>query len=504
MTEKLVVVGLDGATFRYLDPLMAKGKLPTLAAIPKKGVRGVLESVKPPISCPAWFCYSTGKNPGKLGIYGWRNFDPRTRTDRFNDYRQLRDAEMWDYLGQAGYRSAVINIPTMFPPKAVQGYMVSGMQAEEHQTYTHPPELKDEFKERLDYRVGPKHKMLWDYREAYEEILALFPKRFDAALHLLDKVDFVHTTIFHIDEIQHNAWNTPDLERAWTTIDAELKRFLDALPENTDVLFMSDHGFCERSTTLHINTWLAQEGYLHAHDNKLGEALLKVGVNRQALERLLRKSGLLNLAKQLVPENLQKAVKEADGSTSNQRRMGELDWDRTQAFASTNFSLHVFDETVLDEIIAKMRKITDPEGNRVFEEVIRATDVLHGDKMEEAPQVLYLPNDGFAVGDGIGKPLWTKNTPRYGGHHMEGIFMGYGPSFKEGAQVSGARLIDLAPTVLHAFGLAVPEDIDGEVLEVFKEEREVRRVKPTTALGEFSEQELEQVEDRLRGLGYIE
>lgn len=504
MTAKLVVIGLDGATWKVLDPLIEAGKLPTLARLREEGTQGTLESIRPPISCPAWFCYSTGKNPGKLGIYGWRNFDPRTRTDRFNDYKQLQDAEVWDYAGQAGYKSAVLNIPTMFPPKAIEGYMVCGMQAEQHQEWTHPPELKDELVEELGYRVSPEHKMLWDPEAAYEEILELFPKRFDAARRLVDEVDLLHLTIFHIDEVQHRAWGSTELERAWQHIDELLAAFLDDLPESTDVLLMSDHGFGPRREKFYINTWLEENGYLTTESNRLGEALRQAGITRKRLERLLKQTRLLGPAKALVPEGFQHKVKEADGSVSNQRRLPEVDWTKTVAFASTNFTIHVLDESKIDDVIEDLRQVTTPSGDPLFEEVLRADEVLHGDKMDEAPQILLLPAWGKATGDAIGKPLWEGLPEGRAGHRMDGIVVAHGPSFREGAHLEAPRLVDLAPTILHALGLPVPEDMDGEVLDVFAEDREIRYTSEIAAPGTFSEDELEQVEERLRGLGYIE
>lgn len=504
MSDKLVVIGLDGATWDLLQPMIDQGRLPTLARIAEEGVRGDLESVRPPISCPAWYCYSTGKNPGKLGIYGWRNFDPATHTDRFNDYKLLEEPEIWDHVGQAGLKSAVLNIPTHFPPKSIPGYMVSGMQAEDHQDYTHPPELKQRLVDELDYRVGPRHKMKWDPEAAYEDIVGLFPKRLEAARMLLDEVDLLHVTIFHIDEIQHEAWGTPELEAAWERIDELLASFLEDLPEGTDVLFMSDHGFAPRNLKLNINTWLEQEGYLTRTENRLGEALRRVGITRSRLQRLLERTGTLKVAKALTPESLQHKVQEADGSTSNQRRLPEIDWERTVAFASTNFTLHVLDPGKIDEIIEKLETLETPAGEPVFEEVLRADEVLSGHRMEQAPQILFVPAKGMAVGDGLGKDLWDQLPATRAGHHLHGIVMAHGPSFKQATRLEGAKLTDLAPTILHTLGLPVPKDMDGQVLEILAEERPVELTGEQITAGAFSEQELEKVEERLRGLGYLE
>ena len=66
---KVLVLGLDGGTWNIIDPLVKAGKLPTIANLIHNGFRGDLESSIPHVTFPAWKCYSTGKNPGKLGCY---------------------------------------------------------------------------------------------------------------------------------------------------------------------------------------------------------------------------------------------------------------------------------------------------------------------------------------------------------------------------------------------------------------------------------------------------
>ncbi len=234
------------------------------------------------------------------------------------------------------------------------------------------------------------------------------------------------------------------------------------------------------------------------------EGLRRVGLNRQRLESVVKRLGVLDLAKRVVPEAIQQRIKDEDGSTTQQRRLAEIDWDDTVAFASTNFTMHVLDEDRIDEIVAKLSDLEAPDGTPVFKEVVRADEHLHGDKLRDAPDILFLPNDGFAANDGLGKPLWLKPDETRGDHDLPGIVIAHGDRFDTPRTIEGARLVDLAPTILHYFGLPVPEDMDGDVLEILAEKREVTYTDATARTGAFSDEALEGVEERLRGLGYLD
>jgi predicted AlkP superfamily phosphohydrolase/phosphomutase len=496
---ELVVVGLDGACWDYLDPLIEAGRLPALAQL-RQGLSGDLATVRPPISCPAWFSYATGQTPGSLGLWGWRNFDPEEPALTFNAYDDLTEPELWDFLGRGGLRSAVINIPTTFPPKRIDGAMVAGMQAEERQAYTEPPELKAELRDQLDYRVAPDHKMRWDPEQAYAEIRELVPKRFAAAEHLAPEVDVLHVTIFHLDEIQHTAWDTPELAEAWELVDEELGRFLDRVePEN--LVVMSDHGFGPRERVFNLNTWLQDQDLLALRSDPLGDALRALGLTRQRLERGLRSAGLLTLAKRVVPRSLQKRIQERDGASSSHRRLPHVDWPNTRAFASTNFTIHVL-EGDPEDLAERLAAARDPDGESVFAEIELVADRFE-DVKGPAPDLLVVPSEGIGLDDELGRPLWRDAPPDSGDHRPEGILALRGEAFDGEASLEGARLIDLAPTLLHLLGCPIPERVDGRVLDVLATDEEPRRTSWEAQASGYSPQQLEDVEERLRGLGYL-
>lgn len=69
--------------------------------------------------------------------------------------------------------------------------------------------------------------------------------------------------------------------------------------------------------------------------------------------------------------------------------------------------------------------------------------------------------------------------PPFGTHHVDGIFLAYGSGIKKGYRIRIARIIDIAPTILHIFSLPIPNDMDGQVLkEIFEEDSEFSKRKP--------------------------
>jgi predicted AlkP superfamily phosphohydrolase/phosphomutase len=172
------------------------------------------------------------------------------------------------------------------------------------------------------------------------------------------------------------------------------------------------------------------------------------------------------------------------------------------------------------EVTQKLRGLIDPEnGEPLIGPIWRREDLYTGPHTDEAPDIQFLPADM------TNKPLGTLDltsnqfiTPVYGNsgdHRMHGIMIGRGPELKSGSRVEGARIIDYAPTILHSFGVEVPPDMDGRVLEeIFtgqylaenpvrvSEEAGADYVAPHESPG-MTEEESEEIRSRLKSLGYL-
>jgi predicted AlkP superfamily phosphohydrolase/phosphomutase len=69
--KKVIIIGLDGATWNLIKPWADKGLLPTFKELMEKGVWGELESTVPPWTIPAWYSLFSGKSPVKLGFFSF-------------------------------------------------------------------------------------------------------------------------------------------------------------------------------------------------------------------------------------------------------------------------------------------------------------------------------------------------------------------------------------------------------------------------------------------------
>src|SRR5215813_2846442 len=159
--SKVVILGLDGATFDLILPWVQSGKLPHFAQLLHQGISGRLRSTVPPMSPPAWNSFMTGKNPGKHGIFDFTGRKPQSYETSFINAAWRRAPDFWQYLTEAGKRIAVLSVPFTYPPEKVNGIMISGFDAPGiaglvDRSATYPPELCEEIRSRVgEYPMAP-------------------------------------------------------------------------------------------------------------------------------------------------------------------------------------------------------------------------------------------------------------------------------------------------------------------------------------------------------------
>jgi len=151
ITDRVVIIGLDGFDPELCERFMAEGQLPHLARLRAEGSFVRLQTTFPPISPVAWSSFSTGVNPGRHNIYDFLSRDPRTyqpmlssaaitQTSRHISvgkysiplgkpkYKLLRKSQpFWKVLGEHGIFSTVLRVPITFPPEKFHGVLLSGM-----------------------------------------------------------------------------------------------------------------------------------------------------------------------------------------------------------------------------------------------------------------------------------------------------------------------------------------------------------------------------------------
>lgn len=518
MTD-LIVVGIDGAGFHLLEGWLNDGTLPTLSKFVDGGQATKLRSSMPPVTCPAWRCYSTGVNPGKHGVFWWENIDRQNGTFTVPTAEDFHAPSIWDYLGDDGATSAVVNMPTTFPPEDIDGWIVSGGGGVDGKQFTHPPELQSELEERFNYRVfiSGTSSNIGDDPDRVEEVLDLVDARFDTAEYLRTKhdPDFLSLTIFYSNVFHHFFWDDEITKRVWQRID---ERLGELVGDEDDLLVISDHGSNPIHYEFNINTWLKREGYLVTTDS-LSDQLYRAGLTRDRATGVVDRLGMKNALKRLLPQTLISRFPSEDGTVTGQGKAEKIDWEASTAMASGQGPVYVLAddpgerERVRDELVEKLATIETPDDRPVASDVSAATDVYSGPFVSDGPDIVVDQGENIHISGSVGaEDLFEEPTDWVAENHCDGIVVGHGPSVSAGGDFDQQPVIyDLAPTILHWFGQAVPEHMDGRVLtELFDADAEpARRPVETTDRGDVGsahargEDDQKQMRERLQDLGYL-
>jgi predicted AlkP superfamily phosphohydrolase/phosphomutase len=536
----LTVIGLDSATFDVVDPMLAAGELPNLAALCDGGARGVLRSTTHPLTPHAWATIVTGVNAGRHGIWDFTERDESGYQLRLVNGSFRRAPAVWDRLRRSGRRVGIVNIPFTWPAPEVDGFALAGFDAAARERgLTYPEDLRAELRKRfgsleLDNKfplTGGRLDLDRVRRAAAQkvEIVTWLAERFEPEL--------LFVVFMAADHIHHLCWTEWE-EQGLESPVAEVYRILDeatgalAPPAGEgNVLVLSDHGAGPLHGVVNLNAWLAAEGFL-AYATGGGVAGRKLFGEALGLRRYLPKR-LRHAAKQRLPGLRERAMERGDYTV--------LDWERTRAFAYGTFGNIVLNvkgreehgivetgeeyERVRDEIAARLLELRGPEGEPLVARVHEREDLFHGPELAKVPDLL-VEFDRYAwLGKGNLKTrsdsLWDVIEIEDGGgdhayvgsHRHEGLVVLAGPAVSAGAPVQG-ELVDIAPTMLYLLGEAIPADLEGRILmEALRPELLDERppAYDDEAPAEFSPQRAEleeegaaEVERRLRGLGYLE
>lgn len=525
--QKILVVGLDGATFKLLKPWMEEGNLPNLAYIAHNGVTGKLRSVIPPLSPSAWPAFYTGKSAGKTGIFAFGNVRKTkhaTESDRLINFSDVKAPSLWKILSDQGYKVGVVNIPVTWPPEPVNGFLITAFFTPPGaREFTYPSLLKTELD---DYQIdielekygGHMPESGVNREELLKEQYRITQNRFRniVSLNKKYKPDFFCVNFKGLDVIQHFFWHDKAVILNYLQlIDGyigELKKLM--APSITFVV--SDHGFHSRGDTyFHINSWLEKEAYLVRSSSLKGRGsagFYTLGV------KLVERFGWI---RNIIPEKLKRwAITE--------QIQDQIDWEATKAH-STRWGIYVNrDEMTLspekydsfrDELIEKLERVSDPQsGLKVFRELWKREELYSGPYLEDLPDIIFLQSEKYKVNPTFRDQLFTRrvDSPAQTGSHgadPDGILMVEGEGIAAQREIETAKIIDIAPTILHIMGIPVADDMDGRVLlQLFYSNSEPAKRKisyRTYSLEKkkeiaWSESDEEAVKRRLKGLGYLD
>ncbi len=545
--KKTLVLSIDSGCWDYLDPLLASGRMPNVAQLIARGVRGVLESTMPPITPVAFSSFITGTNPGKHGIFDWAvrcadgGRQPVSAAVR-------RGAPFWHYLNQVGVRVGVFNIPVTYPPRPIEGFLVPGITVPQNARHlTYPAEVLDRIEDRYGpYQVDVPRSLLNESVESYVSAWLKYEEvQTDAALMLMDEydVDVLAFNYASLDRVNHFSPLQEHLEAVLTNVDAQIGRFVERYPEANFIL-MSDHGSRRIKSAFLLGKWLAQQGYAVYGEKSLDiptyeinfalaryfQAMGLNGTGERVLRNLLK--GVLSVTPAVLRRPVWQAMYRAAPQALDYRFTERLDWVRTKVFATSNSGPLLVNrkgvgpgsavseqeyEALRETLIRDLLAVKDPvTGTPVFSRVYRREEIYHGPALPQAPDVIADHYDSVCdliVDDDLGQFCFVNRLNRFGDHVRNGLFVLSGPDFVGDARPDyRASIIDLPATVLHLHGVPIPEDFDGRVLSEFLTAEfmaqhsictQTVRVEASSTAVDYSEVEQEQMIERLRGLGYL-
>jgi predicted AlkP superfamily phosphohydrolase/phosphomutase len=530
-TEKTLILGLDGAAWRLLHPLMEAGELPNLQALTERGASGYLHSAIPPLSAPAWTNFQTGANAGKHSVFDFRVFDRAAREVWLVSSRDIQLPSLWQIATVHGCRVIAINVPVTYPPQPVNGIIIGGMLTpNEDRTLIYPSERFEEiFGRHPDYQVSPPtiaQRGTMGRRAFVDANIKVERQRYELALNLMTRepwdvfvlqnqcLDYIQHAYYHLLDrtaAEFDPAGYAEVVRFYQAMDENLGRLAEAAPPGTDIVVLSDHGFKLQHRLIHLAPWLRYEGYLVERIRP-----------RQRLLQLARQIDVLKLRRHLA--HLVLRDKETRFGAAATTALSRVEWTRSQAYVAigsvfgciyVNHDLVSDVEGVSEELTHRLLQMTDPkDGRRVVARVLRGRDIYHGPFAHNGADLIAEPAEDYT----FGAPSLVAHKEPFtdidfdleipGGHHPDGILLWTGRGIRRRKDIS-ADLMDVAPTVLARMGLPVPDHMDGQVLQTPFETAPATRLEPWQpedsegSQGDYSASDEEILERRLGDLGYL-
>lgn len=455
-SNRVLVIGLDSAAPALLfDEL--RDDLPNLSALMRDGVWGPLQSCVPAITVPAWMTGYTSKDPGELGIYGFRNRADYSYTAlAMADSSRVKEPAVWDILARYGKQSITVAIPPAFPPRPINGCSVGCFltPSTTKGRFTYPESLGTEINGLVgeyivdvpNFRTDDKDYIL---RSCYE----MTEKRFRVIQQLMRTRpwDFFGFVEIGTDRMHHGFWKDHDpthrkhdptsrfrnaIRDYYRFVDTLIGEVLSLIDERTTVLVVSDHGAKKMEGGVCINEWLIERGYL----------VLKE-----------RPKGITPFSKL------------------------EVDWPRTTAWGEGGYYGRVFMnvqgrepqglvpparyEDVRDELAEALASIPDEKGRPLNTKVFKPDRIYRATRNVAPDLMVYFDDLNWrsvgSVGHGSIHTFENDTGPDDANHAEDGIFIVRGPGIPPRGLIGRRQLLDLAPTILERFGYPIPADMRG-------------------------------------------
>jgi predicted AlkP superfamily phosphohydrolase/phosphomutase len=454
---KICVFGLDCAA---PEIVFGDERLVNLRRLMNAGSYGRLESVIPPITVPAWMCMCTSQDPGSLGVYGFRNrVDHSYDKLGFANSASIKALAIWDHLGREGKRSIILGVPPNYPPRRINGISVGCFLTPDtaKNDFTHPVSFKSKISELVgEYPVDVKNFRSDRKDWLKDEIFSMSRKQWQVVHWLLkeEQWDYFHFVDIGLDRMHHGFWNYFDekhiqfeagnryqnaIPEYYLWLDEQIGKALELIGEDTIVLVVSDHGAQRLDGGIAVNEWLIREGLL----------VLK------------------EYPKSIIPFD-----------------QLNVNWDKTNVWSEGGYYARVFFnvqgrepsgvippgeyESFQDEIKARFEKLTDDKGQPLNSLVFKPKEIYKNVRNVAPDLIVHFAGLLWRSIGSVGHAaihLQENDTgPDSCNHAQYGVFILKAPKCPLNGEYEGARLLDIAPTLLDLAGYEIPETMQGRSL----------------------------------------
>lgn len=457
--SKILVIGLDGGTWKVLRPLIDEDIMPNLKKLVDTGVSGDLLSTLPAHSGPAWTSFMTGKNPGKHGIFGFTRLDlnehPRLVV---NSSRDIKSDTIFQILDKANKTAISINLPVTYPPFKVKGAIIGDCQLTPNNDcdFIYPADLFEKIgKDKKDYILYVKR--LGDYNGGQElsfleDINKSVERRTEFALRLMEKINWDLSIIVftETDWLQHKMLQYIDpthplynsnfklvINKFFFKLDKIIFDLVEKAGKDTNVFIISDHGFGPSNGKLYINSLLESYGLLRIKENSISNLLGRLGLRKVKIKaRKLKKffiysqnrlRYLLNQRSSLY-RYIKKLIKGTQMLNKETRRnydisktkdvfsqikfISSIDWSKTKAYHIGDTGLTIYlnlpknkhntdinkndKEKIRNMITRILKEISGSETKIPFNlKMHKKEDIFWGPYLDLAPDFVLDPNLGY-------------------------------------------------------------------------------------------------------------
>ena len=410
--------------------------MPNLAALIGQGVMVPMRLVLPTVSSVAWTSIVTGCNPGKHNIFGFIDRVPLTHEMFIPTSRHILAKTWVDDFSEQGKRVYSIGVPATFPPKEVNGVLISGFLAPSLKGATYPPYLEKELAQ-AGYVIDIDAWQARVDRESFlDELFNAFDKRCETMFRFLGQEpwDLFVAHIMDTDRLHHFLWSyfeendetyAPWFYRFYDRVDKMIGDLVNRVPKDVALFVLSDHGFCTLKKEVHVNHWLKQSGYLELATPQ-PKGLLDFAPTTRAYS--------------LLPGRIYLSVR---GREYN----GTIE-------PGSEY------ESLRNEIADGLRNLRDDEtGEAVVERVFMREELFAGGAFETSPDIIVMPARGYDLKGGFEKDVLFERSPVCGTHtYDDAVFFVRGSELDASGRM---QVVDVLPTVYDKLGIDPPPNIDG-------------------------------------------